>query len=72
MDEKRKGIENCKERMEISLLRCWKFQCTRDVNKHNAEGEWISCETANHWERRMIRLAESLNTLRTGDADLRF
>lgn len=63
MDEERIGKENCKERKEISLLRCWKFQCTRDMNKHNAEGGWVSCEAANHWERRMIKLTESLKNV---------
>jgi hypothetical protein len=58
MDEEKIGKENCKERLEISLLRCWKFHSTRDMNKYNAEGEWVSCEAANHWDRRTIKLAD--------------
>ena len=58
MDEERIGKENCKERMEICLLRWWKFQCTRDMNRHDTEGERVSCEVANRWERRVIKPAE--------------
>ena len=57
MDEEGIGKENCKERREISLLRWWKFQCTRDMKKHTAEGGWASCEAENHWDRRKIKLS---------------
>lgn len=51
----RAGKENCKEKMEISLLRCWKFQCRKE-NTLNKQTEWVNCGAANDWKKRKIEV----------------